>query len=66
MLIPHFNRDKNTAANRLRASEVGWQSRLLGASGAGVRPSRLRCIAVSHIINENTTRYVFLKLCSPK
>lgn len=58
-------RNKDDDANRLRPSEVGWQSRLVGASGDRVRPSRLRCIVMHFILNENTTGTYFWSFILP-
>ena len=41
------------------ASEIGWQSFLIGAVKVGTRPSKLRGIAMFHIINENTQDVIF-------
>ena len=55
----HNDRDKNRPGQRFNASEMAWQSFLLGVEQDGVQPSRLRCIVISHIINENTKNVIF-------
>ena len=45
--------------DKIRPSEISWQSFMLGADKDNVGPSRLRCIVMSHIINEDTTDVIF-------
>ena len=55
----HKDRDKNKPGQRFNPSEMAWQSFLLGAERDRVKPSRLRYIVVSHIINEDTKAVIF-------
>ena len=52
------NRDKNRPGQRFNPSEMAWQSFLLGVEQDGVQPSRLRCIVISHIVNDNTKNVI--------
>lgn len=52
-------RDTHPAARQLRPSETAWQSFLRIASLDGVGPSKLRCIVLSFVLNENTKAVIF-------
>ena len=52
-------RDTHPAARQLRPSETAWQSCLRIASLDGVRASKLRCIVLSFVVNENTKAIIF-------
>ena len=47
------------AATQLKPSEVAWQSFVLGAAIDGVPSSRLRCLVIHCILNENTEDVIF-------
>ena len=53
------NRDVNPPRLRLKPSEIAGQSFLLGARRDGVRPSRLRCVVLYHIVNPNTKNVIY-------
>ena len=55
----HKGRDKNRPRQRFNPSEIAWQSFLLEAEQDGVLHSRLRCIVISHVINDNTRDTIF-------
>ena len=55
----HKDRDKNRPGQRFDPSEMAWQSFLLGAEQDSVLPSRLRCIVILHVINDNTKNVIF-------
>ena len=50
----HKDCDKSRPGQRFNPSEMAWQSSLLGIEQDGVQLSTLRCIVVSHIVNDNT------------
>ena len=51
--------DLNPPERRLKPSEIAWQSFLLGAERDNVRPSRLRCMVLYHIVNYNTKKVIY-------
>lgn len=55
----HKDRDENRPGQRFNPSEIAWQSFLLGVEQDGVQASRLRCIIMSHIVNDNTKNVIF-------
>ena len=52
-------RDTHPAARQFRPSETAWQSFLRIVSLDGVRPSKLRCIVLGFVVNENTKAIIF-------
>ena len=57
------NKDMNSPQRRLKPSEITWQSFLLGAQRGSVRPSRLRCMVLYHILNYNTKNVIYETIC---
>lgn len=53
------DRDMNKPASQLKPSEVAWQSFVLGAAVDGVPSSRIRCLVMHCIVNENTKDVIF-------
>ena len=53
------SRDENRPGQRFNPLEMAGQSFLLGVEQDNVQPSRLRCIVISHIINDNTKNVIF-------
>ena len=51
-------KDLNPPERRLRPTEIAWQSFVHGAERDGVRPSRLRCMVLYHIVNDDTKRLI--------
>ena len=51
--------DVNPSKRRLKPSEVAWQWFLLGAERDRVRPARLQCIVLYHIVNFDTKKVIY-------
>lgn len=51
--------DVNPPERRRKPSEIAWQSCSLEAERDSVRPSRIRCIVLYHIVNYNTKKVIY-------
>ncbi|KAL8819999.1 MAG: hypothetical protein Q9191_007610, partial [Dirinaria sp. TL-2023a] len=58
------SRDTNAEGDKIQPSEISWQSFVFGADKDNVGPSRLRCIVISHIMNEHTKDVIFQSIRS--